>query len=140
LVLCTSLKLPGNRPSSTSLFNQVSFHIGQCLGLSLPLPDLGIFFMGAQYVIHHTCLVAQHSYYHRSKARKKERRTIMALVGQVATVAQLVGVNAFSLFILGLFVFVPITVCFPWLCLIFVCIYQQTGGSISFSLSAIQNL
>jgi cytochrome bd-type quinol oxidase subunit 1 len=64
----------------------------------------------------------------------------MALVGQVATVAQLVGVNAFSLFILGLFVFVPITVCFPWLCLIFVCIYQQTGGSISFSLSAIQNL
>ena len=33
----------------------------------------------------------------------------MALVGQVATVAQLVGVDTFGLFILGLFVFVPIT-------------------------------
>lgn len=35
----------------------------------------------------------------RTKASKKERRTItiMALVGQVATVAQLVGVDAFSL-------------------------------------------
>jgi hypothetical protein len=55
LVLCTSLKLLGNSPSSTGLFNQVSFHIGQCLGLSLPLPDLGIFFMGAHYVIHLSC-------------------------------------------------------------------------------------
>ncbi|AQL07841.1 kinase family protein [Zea mays] len=49
-----------------------------------------------------------------SKARKKERRTIMALVGQVAMVAQLVGVDAFSLFILGIFVFVPIAFYAPW--------------------------
>jgi hypothetical protein len=65
--------------------------------------------MGVHSVIHHTCLVAHRPYYHRSKARKKELRTIMALVGQVATVAQLVGVDTFGLFILGLFVFVPIT-------------------------------
>ncbi|XP_066337594.1 cell number regulator 13-like [Miscanthus floridulus] len=44
-----------------------------------------------------SAIFLMHSYHQRSKANQGQERRKMALVGQVATVAQLVGVDAFSL-------------------------------------------